>query len=283
MSDCLIDARSLAERLRGEEPPVLVDCRFDLAHPEAGREAYMRGHLPTACYAHLDADLSGPASPASGRHPLPDHEDFAARCRAWGIGPGRLVVAYDDAGGAYAARLWWLLHWLGHAEAVVLDGGIQAWMAEGYALEQDEATPRVGEFTGYPRAERVLDAETLQSLLHARRCRLIDVRTEARFKGHVEPIDPVAGHVPGAVNHPYNRLLSEDGRFLPPEALRAQIEAVLAGVSPDEAVAMCGSGVTACHLLLAMAHAGLPGARLYAGSWSEWIRNPERPVSRIDR
>lgn len=281
MSDCLIDARSLAERLAGEDPPVLVDCRFDLARPEAGREAYGQGHLPTACYAHLDADLSGPVSPVTGRHPLPDPEVFAAHCRAWGIGPGRLVVAYDDAGGAYAARLWWLLHWLGHAETAVLDGGIQAWSAEGYALERDVAAPRAGEFAGYPRAERVLDAETLQALLDARRCRLIDVRAEARFQGYVEPIDPVAGHVPGAVNHPYNRLLGEDGRFLPPEALRRQIETVLAGVSPDEAVAMCGSGVTACHLLLAMAHAGLPGARLYAGSWSEWIRDPDRPVSSV--
>ncbi|OBS09152.1 sulfurtransferase [Acidihalobacter prosperus] len=279
MSDCLIDTERLAQALDSAGDLVLVDCRFDLARPEAGREAYRAGHLPGAVYAHLDEDLSGPTGPQTGRHPLPDVEGFAARCGEWGIGPGVRVVAYDDAGGAYAARLWWLLRWLGHAEVSVLDGGLDAWRESGRPQQTDVPRPSPRSFTGHPVEAMTLEAQALQSALAARRCRLVDVRAAARFRGEIEPIDPVAGHVPGAVNHPFTQLLDARGRFLPAAELRAQFDALLDDHLPEALVAMCGSGVTACHLLLAMAHAGLPGGRLYPGSWSEWIRDPTRPVA----
>ncbi|AOU99056.1 hypothetical protein BI364_14900 [Acidihalobacter yilgarnensis] len=279
MSDCLIDADALARALNAHASIVLVDCRFDLAHPNAGRQAYLAGHLPGAVYAHLDEALSGHLGPDTGRHPLPTPEAFGARCGEWGICPGVRVVAYDDAGGVYAARLWWLLRWLGHADVCVLDGGVQAWLAAGHALETQSSVPTPRSFTGTPRVDLSLGVEALQTALADRRCCLIDVRAAARYRGEVEPIDPVAGHVPGAVNHPFTHLLDERGHFLPAAALREQIESLLSGAPAETVVAMCGSGVTACHLLLAMTHAGLPGGRLYPGSWSEWIRDPTRPIA----
>lgn len=279
MSICLMEPEILA-RMQANESVVLIDCRFDLAHPDAGREAYRAGHLPGAVYAHLDEDLSGPVGSLTGRHPLPEPDKFAARCGgAWGIGPGVQVVAYDDAGGAYAARLWWLLRWCGHEEVAVLDGGIQAWVNAGYDLEKQSTVPIPRFFEASPTPGMVVDARLLQTALADQSCCLIDVRAFARFKGEMEPIDPVAGHIPGAVNLPFTHLLDERGRFLPREQLRAQLLEILDGVEAPDVITMCGSGVTACHLLLAMTHVGLPGGRLYPGSWSEWIRDPSRPVA----
>jgi thiosulfate/3-mercaptopyruvate sulfurtransferase len=282
MSRTLIDVTALAARL--DDPDlVIVDCRFDLTRPQWGESAYADSHLPGARYAHLDRDLSGPVGPATGRHPLPSPEAFAARAGAWGIGDGIEVVAYDQGNGMYAARLWWLLRWLGHADVAVLDGGFAAWRAAGLALETPDSARPVARaprnFIPRPDRSRWLDVtEAMQA--RDRGVGFVDARAADRFAGENESIDPVAGHVPGAVNHPFARNLEESGKFLAPATLRARWTATLAGRSPAELVAMCGSGVSACHNLLALEHAGLPGARLYAGSWSEWIRDPARPVAR---
>jgi len=259
---------------------VILDCRHDLARPRWGADAYAQGHIPGASFASLDHDLSGPITAASGRHPLPDRETFAATAGRWGIGPGTQVIAYDQGNGAFAARAWWLLRWMGHAQVAVLDGGFAAWLTAGLPAtrEPPRVTPR--SFTGAPAAAAALDSETVQRELSRGGIRLIDARAADRFAGHNETIDPVAGHVPGARNHPFTQNLDAHGRFLPREALRERWLASLAGCAPERVVAMCGSGVTACHNLLALEIAGLVGARLYAGSWSEWIRDPSRGIER---
>jgi thiosulfate/3-mercaptopyruvate sulfurtransferase len=276
-----IDVASL-EPLIGDPAVALLDCRFDLAAPHAGRESYLRQHIATARYADLNRDLSAPVSPNSGRHPLPHPERIAARFGELGIGNGTQVIAYDDASSAIAARAWWLLRWLGHARVAVLDGGFKAWVAAGGALESGEpsAEPAAPRFT--PRIDRgavLTTGELIEALKNPRRL-LVDARAAERFAGSVEPLDPVAGHVPGAVNHPFSANLSADGHFLPPAELRRRWQERLGGTSPEDVIAMCGSGVTACHNLLALELANLSGAKLYAGSWSEWIRDPERPVAR---
>ncbi len=259
----------------------IVDCRFDLAAPEAGRAAYVAGHIPCAVYAHLDEDLSAPKTPVSGRHPLPDAAQLATKLGVWGIDRQTQVIAYDADSGAYAARLWWLLRWLGHEAVAVLDGGFKAWQTAGYAVETatDAPRPRVKSFQAQPRADRVVDAAEVERLRTLGDWRILDARAAERYSGQVEPIDPVAGHIPGARNYPFMRNLDAGGRFLPAAELRTRFAPVLDGTAGDRAVAMCGSGVTACHLLLALEVADLPGARLYAGSWSEWIRDPRRPVA----
>jgi thiosulfate/3-mercaptopyruvate sulfurtransferase len=282
----LIDVDSLLA-LAG--PAVLLDCRFDLSDPEAGRRAYAEGHIPGARYADLNRDLSSPATPASGRHPLPAPEALAAYFTAVGIGGQTQVIAYDDANGSFAARAWWLLRWLGHDSVAVLDGGFKAWVAAGGAAAGapvefgEPPTARGGAkepFTVRLRPETVLTADDVLRALDDPRRLLVDARAAERFAGTVEPLDPIAGHVPGAVNHPFTANLREDGRFLPAGELRRRWLDRLRGTEPSEAILMCGSGVTACHDLLAMASAGLPGGKLYAGSWSEWIRDPVRPVAR---
>jgi len=275
----LIGVDELQARL-GEPGWVIVDCRFDLAAPGAGREAYRAGHLPGAYYAHLDEDLSGPVGPRTGRHPLPGPEVLARRFSAWGIGAASQVVAYDDRGGAFAARLWWLLRWLGHEAAAVLDGGWAAWRRRGYPLDTRVPEPARGDFVPRPREGWCLDAGQVAGAVAEGGAVLVDAREGPRFRGEHEPIDPVAGHIPGAVNLPFAGNLDEQGRFLEPAALRRRLEGALAGAPAAESIHMCGSGVTACHNLLAMAAAGLEGGRLYAGSWSEWIRDPQRPVAR---
>lgn len=278
-STTLVSAQTLARHL--DDPAwVVVDCRFSLADPSAGERAYAEGHIPGARYAHLDRDLSSHITPTSGRHPLPDPPGLAARLGAWGIDSRTQVVAYDDAGGAFAARLWWLLRWLGHGAAAVLDGGIAAWTAAGGPLQSAAPTPRARSFQPRLQAGAWLDAAAVAAGLAEGTLRLVDARTQERFRGEVEPIDPVAGHVPGAINRPFQRNLAADGRFRPADELRAELEAAAGGGAPEAVVHMCGSGVTACHNLLAMEHAGLAGSRLYAGSWSEWIRDPARPVAR---
>lgn len=255
----------------------LVDCRASLQNPEAGRELYRQGHLPGASFADLLQDLSGPIVPGrSGRHPLPAIESFTARARSWGIGQASQVVAYDDAGGAFAARLWWLLRWLGHDAVAVLDGGFPAWVAEGRPVTTQSSMVAVGDFAPRSHTDWLVQARDL-SQSAARK--LLDARAPERFRGDVEPIDPVAGHIPGATNLPFADNL-RDGRFRSPAELRERFARALDGTPAEEAVVYCGSGVTACHDVLAFAHAGLPLPRLYAGSWSEWITDPERPVER---
>jgi thiosulfate/3-mercaptopyruvate sulfurtransferase len=277
----LIDVDSL---IALEGPVALLDCRFDLSDPGAGRQAYAAGHIPGARYADLNRDLSSPVTPASGRHPLPEPQELAGYFAAAGIGDHTQVIAYDEANGSYAARAWWLLNWLGHADVAVLDGGFKAWTAAGAPVEAGEPPPAPGgakpPFTVRLRPETVLTAADVQRALEDPRRLLVDARAAERFAGTVEPLDRVAGHVPGAVNHPFTANLRSDGRFLPAGELRRRWLTRLAGTEPSDTILMCGSGVTACHNILAMTSAGLPGGRLYAGSWSEWIRDPERPVAR---
>lgn len=275
----LVSAADLQALVASGAPLVLLDCGFDLADPAAGERAYAAGHLPGARYAHLDRDLSGPKTTpaAGGRHPLPARDAFAARAGAWGIAPGVRVVAYDAQGGPYAARAWWLLRWLGHAEVSVLDGGPAAWQAAGGAMT--DAAPAVAPQPPYPAAAApampTVDAAALLAGLG--RVRLVDARAGERFRGEVEPLDAAAGHIPGALNRFFKDNLQPDGRFKPAEVLRAEWAPLVAG--HDEVVHQCGSGVTACHNLLAMAHAGWADGRLYPGSWSEWSADPSRPVA----
>jgi len=290
----LIDAASLRALRADAAPrrPVVLDCRFDLGDAGAGRRAFLAGHIPGARYLDLNEDLSSPVTARSGRHPLPRPEALASRLAAAGVGfPPRgdaQMVAYDEVNGSFAARAWWLLRWLGFANVAVLDGGFRAWLADGGGVASGEGEPAAAVASGVAAArgpvpvaeERVASAaEVLLALRDPHRL-LIDARAAERFSGKVEPLDPVAGHIPGAVNHPFGANLDAAGRFLPAADLRRLWLRRLGDVAPQDAIAMCGSGVTACHNLLAMAHAGLPGARLYAGSWSEWIRDPDRPVAR---
>jgi thiosulfate/3-mercaptopyruvate sulfurtransferase len=274
----LIQAEDLAALL-GDARLRLFDCRFDLARPAYGRSAYLDEHVPGAIYADLDRDLAAPATPTSGRHPLPPAEEFAARLRAWGVNADSRVVAYDDGNGAYASRLWWMLRWLGHDDVAVLDGGLRRWLQLGLPLAEDVPSPAPGDFTARPRPARVVDAAAILAATSDPAMRILDARAPERYRGEVEPIDRVAGHVPGARNHPFATSLDPQGRFLPPETLRGALAASLDGVAPGSTIVYCGSGVTACHVLLALEHAGLGGARLYPGSWSEWSSDPSRPVA----
>lgn len=272
----LIDTATLHAHL--DDPNwIIVDCRFSLADTEAGRRAYGESHLPGARYAHLDEDLSSPITPTTGRHPLPDPGGLGRKLGEWGIGNGTQVVVYDDMGGILAAaRLWWLLRWLGHAACAVLDGGFPAWRRAGLPLTDALPDRQPTTFEAQPDNQLWLTTTQIQAL--PGEALLLDARAAARFRGEMEPIDPVAGHIPGSVNLPTEGNLIADGHFLPLAELRARFAAVLDGRSPAAVIHSCGSGVTACHNLLAMEAAGLNGSRLYAGSWSEWIRDPNRPI-----
>ena len=280
----LIDVDSL-RALRTRPGSVVLDCRFDLAAPDAGRAAYLRSHIPGARYVDLNRDLSAPVTARTGRHPLPDPVVLDAFFRGLGVDLDTQAIVYDESNGSFAARAWWLLRWLGHRKVAVLDGGMGAWLREGGATESGEppreAAPQSppGGAAG-PNTEAALGADELIAALEDPRTLLIDARAPERYRGAVEPIDPVAGHIPGAVNHPFSSNLQSDGRFLPPRELERLWRDRLGETSAADVIVMCGSGVTACHNLLALEHAGLPGARLYAGSWSEWIRDPGRPVAR---
>jgi thiosulfate/3-mercaptopyruvate sulfurtransferase len=284
MFKTLIDVDSL-RKLLGEPQLAIVDCRFDLMNPDAGRQAYLRAHIPGARYADLNRDLSAPIAAHTGRHPLPTPDSFAARLEALGIGNDTRVVAYDDANGSIAARLWWMLRWMGHGAVAVLDGGFKAWTAAGGALQSGAAEPaqtRPGTHRFIPRidADSVVGTAALERALRDPQALLVDARAQERYAGTVEPIDPVAGHIPGAVNHPFTANLDAEGRFLPAAELKRRWQERLAGREPEQLIAMCGSGVTACHNLLSLEVAGLSAGKLYAGSWSEWIRDPRRPTAR---
>jgi thiosulfate/3-mercaptopyruvate sulfurtransferase len=249
---------------------VVVDCRFNLLQPDAGRAAYLQGHIPGAWYADLDRDLSGERGPGTGRHPLPDPGKLAALFGGFGITRQSRVVAYDEGSGAIAARLWWLLRWLGHRSVVVLDGGLAAWQRASLPVTRDLPAPRPVRFDGRPGQMAVMDTAAVERGLAGGTIRLLDVRAEDRYLGRAEPIDPVAGHVPGALNVPFAGNLAADGTFQTAEELARRYAPFVAGRRPGEVVCMCGSGVTACHGLLALELASVHGAVLYPGSWSEW-------------
>jgi len=279
MTTPLISATDLRALCDAGRAPVLIDTRFDLADPQAGERAWHAGHLAGAHYLHLDRDLSGAKTGQNGRHPLHARADFAQTLGRIGVTPERQVVVLDAQGGMFAARAWWLLLWMGHAQVAVLDGGLAAWAEAGGSLTttpspQDSAPP----YPQRPALVGTLDADTLQAQLG--RVRLIDARAGERFRGEVEPLDAQAGHIPGARNRFFKDNLAADGRFKPAAQLRTEFTALLGTDAADNTVHQCGSGVTACHNLLAMAQAGLPGSLLYAGSWSEWSANPARPVAR---
>jgi thiosulfate/3-mercaptopyruvate sulfurtransferase len=279
----LVTPAELQARLQAAAPPVVLDCSFDLADPAAGERACAQGHVPGAFYAHLDRDLSTARTGTNGRHPLPTREAFAATAARWGITtPQARVVVYDRQGAPYAARAWWMLRWIGVAGVAVLDGGWAAWVAAGLpqqaGLREPAAAAAASTLPVQAPAMPSVDAAWL--LAHLGRVPVVDARAGERFRGEKEPLDPVAGHIPGALNRPFAQNLDPQGRFASAQDLRAAFTALLGNLAPAEVVHQCGSGVTACHNLLAMELAGLPGSRLYPGSWSEWCADPARPVER---
>jgi len=275
----VIDTTELAARLASPEWAI-VDCRFNLLDTAAGRRAYREAHIAGAYYAHLEEDLSAPAVPGGARHPLPEPDHLARVFSRWGITADTQLIVYDDCGGAIAARLWWLSRWLGHWRVAVLDGGWGKWLAEARPVSTDAPRAPSSRFAPTVQSDMVVDAATVERIRTLREWRLLDARARERFLGLHEPIDRIAGHIPGAVNLPYTRNVDDNGCLKSTAELQHAFEDVSRGVASDYIVCMCGSGVTACHLLLAMEHAGLRGARLYAGSWSEWIDDGKRPVAR---
>ncbi|MGZ5043409.1 MAG: sulfurtransferase [Methylobacter sp.] len=259
---------------------VIVDCRFSLADTEAGAKVYRHGHIPNARYAHLDKDLSSAITNFTGRHPLPNFALLAKKLGDWGIINTSQVVAYDDAGGAFAGRLWWLLKCMGHDKVAVLNGGIKQWQKQGLPVTTTLPTIKPATFRAYLDESAWLNAVQVQNNLAQKAICLIDARTPERYRGEQEPIDPVAGHIPGALNRAFQLNLDSNGLFLSTAKLREQFKRLIGTTAPEQVVHYCGSGVTACHNLLAMEYAGLTGSKLYAGSWSEWIRNKNRAVAK---
>jgi thiosulfate/3-mercaptopyruvate sulfurtransferase len=279
MLTTLVDTETLSRHLY-DPRWVVVDCRFVLTDPEAGRRAYAEGHIPGARYAHLHDDLSSPVTATSGRHPLPYPNLLAEKLGGLGIDKNSQVVAYDDAFGAMASRLWWLLRWLGHEAVAVLDAGYPKWAREKWPVTPEPPNIHPKQFHPTINYAMWVDAEQVLEMTCKREGLLIDARAEERFRGEFEPLDKVSGHIPGAVNNPYEDNLDFSGEFMSDEALREHYLALVGKLPPEKVVHMCGSGVTACHSILAMEHAGLSGAKLFAGSWSEWITDPKRPVAK---
>jgi thiosulfate/3-mercaptopyruvate sulfurtransferase len=286
-----MDARTLVspetlDAALGQPGLVVVDCRFDLNDARAGEEAYLAGHVPGAIYAHLDRELADRSKHGRGRHPLPDAAELCARLGRWGISTDSQVVIYDGGDGAHAARLWWMLRLLGHRRAAVLDGGYVAWLGAGGRAEQRVPRPRKAVYSARYDVRQIVTMAVVAARMAVVGSRLIDARAPERFRGEVEPIDAVAGHIPGAINRHYGLNINGAGRFKSADQLAEEFNVLLAGARPADVIHMCGSGVTACHNLLAMEHAGLTGSRVYAGSWSEWIsdrprsRERARPVAR---
>ena len=275
----LISVSELAAALDDKDLSV-IDCRFDLMQPDAGREAYRSGHVPGAVYAHLDNDLAGPVAPETGRHPLPDPAWMAGRFGEMGISDTSRVVVYDAGNGAMAARAWWLLRWLGHQSVALLDGGYSAWIESGADVVEGDEIPVAAKFDAVPRHELIITVDELLAFGDSvASLNLFDARDAARYRGEVEPIDPVAGHIPGANNMPLGESIGADGLWKSPEALEKLWSGALGGDKDAKWAVMCGSGVTACHLALSGMEAGYREPRVYVGSWSEWIRDTSRRVA----
>ncbi|MBI4985465.1 MAG: sulfurtransferase [Rhodocyclales bacterium] len=282
MSGLLVSAAELAAHA-GDAGWRVFDCRHDLRDTQYGAKAYAKEHIPGALFLHLDRDLSGPTTGRNGRHPLPAVEVFAAKMAACGVGPDTQVVAYDNEANAFAARLWWMLRWLGHENVAVLDGGLAGWKRAKQPLTAEVPQVAAADFAPRPRGGLV-DAGYVQARLGKPEMLLLDARSEERYAGQNETLDPVGGHIPGAVNRFYLDNLDDAGvYFKPADELHAEFDALLAGRATSAVVQQCGSGVTACHNVLAMEIAGLPGSLLYAGSWSEWCADPARPVATGDK
>lgn len=256
----------------------IFDCRHDLANPQQGEQQYAEAHIPGALFAHLDRDLSAPRSGGNGRHPLPEARSFMGWLGRQGLKPADTVVCYDGGAGAMAARLWWMLRWAGHEQVSVLDGGLAKWQREGRTVTAEVPSYASASYPGRAKASMHASLALVEKKL--KRAALLDARAPVRYRGEQEPIDPVAGRIPGAKNRFSNDNLAADGTFKKPEALRAEFESALAGRNPGDVINYCGSGVAACHNALAMEIAGLTGSRVYIGSWSEWSADPTRPISR---
>jgi thiosulfate/3-mercaptopyruvate sulfurtransferase len=278
MTSPLISTAELADQL-SEPNLVIIDTRHDLMNPAFGREAYLKSHIPGAIFVSIDDDLSAKKTGANGRHPLPDVEDFAKILGKKGIANTNKVVVYDQGTTMFVGRLWWMMKWLGHEAVYVLDGGFAQWEKDGHAVESTPNTRRATSFTATPREAMRLRVEEVVAAVSDPAQRIVDARAPERFRGETEPIDPVAGHIPGAMNRPFSMNL-RDGRFKPAQELRAEFESLLAGRAPDAIIHQCGSGVSAIANIIAMEHAGLAGSKLYAGSWSEWCADAARPVAR---
>lgn len=275
----LISCNELALQLN--QPDLrLIDCRFNLTDPEWGKISYMQSHIPGAFFADLNRDLSATPTPSTGRHPLPDPFEFIMKMAAWGIEPASHVVVYDTVGGGFAARLWWMLRAVGHCKVYMLNGGFTRWQEEGNPVETGEIFPVSTKYQYSPKfnCQMMVTTEEVESLLNNPDYRIIDARSAERFAGEVEPIDPIAGHIPGAVNRFHGLNISKEMTLRPVKELKHEFSELLGNVLPDKTIVYCGSGVTSCHHLLAMEAIGLTGARLYVGSWSEWIKDPSRPV-----
>jgi|SRR5450830_50876 len=276
----LISAADLAAHA-GDANLLIVDCRHDLTSPDTGLDAYRAGHIPNARFAHLDQILSGAKTGSDGkfkgRHPLPEAQDFIAAMRVIGINNDTQVVAYDAQGGMFAARLWWLLRWVGHVQVAVLDGGLPAWQAQGGALSTETPAATRGDLQAQPALVTAIEVDGVVANLDSKAMTVVDARAADRYRGENETMDAVGGHIPGARNRFFKDNLGADGRFKSADVLRAEWNALID--NPQTAIMQCGSGVTACHNLLALEVAGLPGARLYPGSWSEWSSDAARPVA----
>ena len=279
MTSPLISTAELATAINAQAAQlVVVDSRHDLMNAAAGRDAYAAGHIPRAIFMSIDDDLAGKKNGSNGRHPLPPPDVFAATLGAKGIGNDTRVVVYDSGNAMYAGRLWWMLRWLGHDNVFVLDGGFAKWQLEGRPLETADQTRAPATFVASVRAQMRLTADDTVAAITDPQLRIVDARAAERYRGEVEPVDPIAGHIPGATNRPFG-LNQRDGVFKPAAELKLEFEAILDGRAPTQLIHQCGSGVSACANMLAMEHAGLPGSRLYAGSWSEWCSDPTRPVA----
>ena len=273
-----ISAKELNDII-GNENVRVFDCRFSLKDPQGGLKSYQQGHLPQAQFADMDTQLSSPMTPTSGRHPLPMPEDFMQQLQAWGVNNDTQIIAYDDMKGAFAARLWWMMRWVGHENVAVLDGGMEKWTEAGYTLTQDNVDFPAGNFTGAAKMEWLVDIDTVRSELEAGTITLIDARAADRFTAKDQQSDPVPGHIPGAKNLPFGGNLASDGLMKPSAEIKQRFDQIINENSEREVVNMCGSGVTACHNLLAQAIAGMPPMKIFIGSWSQWIRDPARPVA----
>ncbi len=288
MHHTLITADALLNLIAQTQPPKIFDCSFDLARASVGHQQYREGHLPGAIYADLDADLSDkrqqaePPPASGGRHPLPHPERFASWLREVGVNQGQQIVVYDRQGSSFCGRLWWMLKWVGHEAVAVLDGGLAAWQAAGGALESGLGPAPItpGNFRPGPSLAELITVDQVAAQLGQQGQTIVDARAQPRYRGEVEPLDPVAGHIPGALNRPYTLNMDSDGRFKPAEQLRQEFLSLLGQHPADSVVHQCGSGVTATANLLAMEIAGLGRGRLFAGSWSQWCSDPARPVER---
>jgi thiosulfate/3-mercaptopyruvate sulfurtransferase len=273
----LISVNALIDHI--DDPSwAIIDCRFNLTDPNEGQRVYLQAHIPGAIYAHLEQDLSAPITGTNGRHPLPDVEKLATLFGQWGIDSDIQVVCYDSRGGGFAARLWWSLHYLGHDAVAVLDGGFPAWTRAEYPVREGKETRAPRTFTPEVQHEMKADISDVTESIHSNEVLLIDSRTPERYRGEEEPIDPVAGHIPGAVNHFWGGNLDESDHTLSTEILHAQFSNLLGERNPDSVIVYCGSGVTGCQNVMALTHAGFENIRLYPGSWSEWISDSKRPI-----